>query len=580
MIKDQLRLRNINELIEAKDQFYIPAYQRGYRWSSRQVEDLLNDILEFHQKEKKQSEFYCLQPIVVRKNENKWEIIDGQQRLTTLFIIFSFYNSFRLESRRKKLFSIEYITRPNSQEYLLNINENDKSKNIDFYHIYGAFKTVEAWFEHRENLMNDIESILLNRVKIIWYEITDGSDPIDVFTRLNIGKIPLTNAELIKALFLQSSNFQQDKASLKQIQIATEWDLIEKSLQDSAFWSFIYNPVTGVKYATRIEFIFDLMKKKTLGAEAFFTFNQFNTEFKANTEVDRQLMVDRLWKEVKAYFLTFDEWYRDRELYHLIGFLIACGQSVNAIKAKGEEKNSTKTGFKDYLISKICEQLKGCNLDTLVYDDRKKVRKVLLLANIQTLLSTKEADIRFPFDRYKEESWDIEHIRSQTEKEIVGKSRIDWLKDVLEYFTGVDDPIKISLDEYSEDKRKIISGLCQILKAEKIDDEKFKKIYNIVASEFKEGVAEWTQGMGNLALLDLTTNRSYQNAMFPIKRKRIIHNDERGLFVPICTKNAFLKYYSTNLGDVMYWQEADARDYLAAMKQVLKKYLPSQESAI
>jgi len=289
-------------------------------------------------------------------------------------------------------------------------------------------------------------------------------------------------------------------------------------------------------------------------------------------------MVDRLWKEVKAYFLTFDEWYRDRELYHLIGFLIACGQSVNVIKAKCEEKDSTKTKFKNYLVFEICQQLKDCNLETLVYDDRKKVRKVLLLSNIQTLLSTKEADIRFPFDRYKQGCWDIEHIRSQTEKDIVGKSRIDWSKDVLEYFTGVNDYTKVSLDEFSESKQKIISGLCQILAEDKIDDAKFKKLYDTVASEFKEGAAEWTQSIGNLALLDSSTNRSYKNAMFPIKRKRIIYNDERGVFVPICTKNAFLKYYSTNLGEVMYWQEADARDYLAAMKHVLKKYLPSQES--
>jgi uncharacterized protein with ParB-like and HNH nuclease domain len=67
MIKDQLRLRNINELIEAKDQFYIPAYQRGYRWSSRQVEDLLNDILEFHQKEKNNLNSIVFSLLVVKK---------------------------------------------------------------------------------------------------------------------------------------------------------------------------------------------------------------------------------------------------------------------------------------------------------------------------------------------------------------------------------------------------------------------------------------------------------------------------------------------------------------------------------
>lgn len=73
-----IRLKSIGELLN--EQFNIPSYQRGYRWSVRQVEELLNDILEFQQS--KNDGFYCLQPIVVKKNrdiENVWDVIDGQQ---------------------------------------------------------------------------------------------------------------------------------------------------------------------------------------------------------------------------------------------------------------------------------------------------------------------------------------------------------------------------------------------------------------------------------------------------------------------------------------------------------------------
>ena len=76
-----------------------------------------------------------------------------------------------------------------------------------------------------------------------------------------------------------------------------------------------------------------------------------------------------------------------------------------------------------------------------------------------------------------------------------------------------------------------------------------------------------------MALLDSTTNRSYGNSFFPIKRKRIIENDSKGIFVPIATKNLFLKYYSKKLGDVMYWNNDDAKDYLDAIKITLKDYL-------
>lgn len=104
MIDNKIELKSVSELIGMK--FFIPSYQRGYRWTEQQVKDLLNDIWEFSKKKKQEYEFYCLQPLVVkRKNEDvlnsikaatsieevetllkgSWEVIDGQQRLTEYF---------------------------------------------------------------------------------------------------------------------------------------------------------------------------------------------------------------------------------------------------------------------------------------------------------------------------------------------------------------------------------------------------------------------------------------------------------------------------------------------------------------
>ena len=76
--------------------YFIPSYQRGYRWTKTQVYDLCNDLLEYALRPNKNSKaFYSLQPLIVRKtkqiingeNEDVYEVIDGQQRLTSINIL-------------------------------------------------------------------------------------------------------------------------------------------------------------------------------------------------------------------------------------------------------------------------------------------------------------------------------------------------------------------------------------------------------------------------------------------------------------------------------------------------------------
>ena len=61
----------------------------------------------------------------------------------------------------------------------------------------------------KQNIDNEFGADHANNIRVIWYEVSDEeqSSSIDIFTRLNIGKIPLTNAELIKALLLRRGNF-------------------------------------------------------------------------------------------------------------------------------------------------------------------------------------------------------------------------------------------------------------------------------------------------------------------------------------------------------------------------------------
>jgi uncharacterized protein with ParB-like and HNH nuclease domain len=199
-MNNKLTLKSVSELLGMN--FFIPSYQRGYRWTAQQVRDLLDDIQEFI--EKKQKGFYCLQPLVVKerkqetfnwiKNEAKdlneirnrlkgsWEVIDGQQRLTTIHILLSYFG---LEPAEK--YSLEYDTREDSKLFLLNVDDNKKEDNIDYYHMIIAKQTIEEWFKGKDDNKEDSLKTLLNGVKFIWYESVD-ENPIKVFTRLNIGK--------------------------------------------------------------------------------------------------------------------------------------------------------------------------------------------------------------------------------------------------------------------------------------------------------------------------------------------------------------------------------------------------------
>lgn len=231
-----IQMKAVSDLLGMN--FFIPNYQRGYRWTEQQVEDLLNDIYNFTKNKHSQDEFYCLQPVVVKKMseldlqkfglEGEWyEVVDGQQRLTTIKIILRYLvldylrGTSLADEYGKEEFKLKYETRKDSEYFFntLDLNTSIIDSNIDYYHISKAFIVIKNWFEKPETSCSAKEKILHTfvydknnkdnddgTVQIIWYETQEAS-PTSVFKRLNSGKIPLTNAELIKALFLNSANF-------------------------------------------------------------------------------------------------------------------------------------------------------------------------------------------------------------------------------------------------------------------------------------------------------------------------------------------------------------------------------------
>lgn len=554
-----LELKTISELQEYD--FFIPSYQRGYRWSSKEVVELLNDISNFTPRLVNESSdektWYCLQPIVVKQIENnKFEVIDGQQRLTTIYLILYYLNQDFVKKKRDKLFELDYETRTDSKTFLNQLEEDiDNKSNVDFFYITNAYKTISDWFEKKGNNFDTghFRSKFKFNSKVIWY-LSNEDDSISIFTRINIGKIPLTNSELIKALFLNSSNFQnqESKLRLRQLEIATEWDNIENSLQNDKFWFFLnQNSVS----TNRIEFIFKLINEEPDPNDNYDTFRYFSRKFSKGSNEE----LTKNWKEVKRYFQRFSEWFNERELYHKIGFLIST-QSTSIEELYKTSDNISKSEFKRYLDSLIKNELKNIDINELQYSDGKDVRKVLLLYNILTMLASSKDNSYFPFDLYKNEKWDLEHITSVKDK-IPDKNKKQWIEDAVVFIgneTKEEKALRKSINEWKEE-----------------DDDGFIILFEQIVTYFNSEIREDDDinDLSNLTLLDSGTNRSYKNAVFPFKRKTIINRDKQGIFIPICTKNVFLKYFSEYPPKISFWSQEDRENYENDLHNVLNSYL-------
>ena len=670
-----LELKSIAELQNLA--FYIPDYQRGYRWTRQQVEDLLNDIFEFSQKDN--AGIYCLQPLVVVKKSSdeqlldrvhaakdldevkrilngEWEVVDGQQRLTTIRLILE-----ALEHHR--FYDITYQTRKDSAKFLNEITaaeaKTNAETNIDFHHIYQAVRVICEWLlktitglesvsaknvganinscqtvdvirkwleepkkleELKKETVEHFQKVLLNRVKFIWYETEE--DPKEVFARLNIGKISLTNAELIKALLLNKSNFgscDDDKIRLWQQEIAMEWDVIEYALQSNEFWLFLNAP--GDERPTRIDYVFDMIcrcdmlgcKDEKDTSDEFRTFRYFYhyLAVQKQKEISSAQAVRTIWEKVREIFQTLQEWFDDMELYHYVGYLICMGRNIDEIY---EHWITTKPDFKEYLMSVIkdiipCKKIK--DIENRVYEvdaedsqtkggSKTNCRPILLLHNLQTVINQNRilsanakykngVFYKFPFHLYKLEGWDVEHIDSNTENGLNDiKSQREWLLNA--YFGLQDKTLRGQIQKFFEQSEDSAKQTAR--------DEAFTELKHQI--EDVGGNDRLSQNeknkIWNFTLLDSSTNRSYGNAIFPAKRKVIIGKDQgkkfnpltiengqikessptengSSAFIPPCTKYVFLKYYNTASFDPNAWTKDDADAYKNNIIEVLKDFL-------
>ncbi|WP_322932917.1 DUF262 domain-containing protein [Bacteroides sp. CG01] len=649
----------IGELLDGR-YLYIPSYQRGYRWTEKQVGDLLRDLLCFANdfanegKEKKQEQFYCLQPVIARSitDEEKlksifeteyndsilehgvWEIIDGQQRLTTIFLLYKHLldqkgwdaETLKEEEDGKELYHICYATRDGSSKYLEELsmksirdsNENDIKENVDFFHMANAFKYIGEWIKTegkninvRYQLGGSLDNIrtsffkLLNgmsdtkggSVQVLWYEIAETKEKNNIkeFQKINTGKIRLTDAELIKGLFLLKKNFTSGDKYIKQSELALEWEFIENTLHANNFWYFLQKK--SIDMPNRIDLLFNLIYKKntikevpedewdnkikeidellsdTRQSEIFrFYYNRF--EGKMGEELQHE--VASAWNEVMELFRTLDDWFCSPATYNFIGLLSQCGEDLCRLVLHFEYMSETsyRVDFENYLKQRISHHLRGAKIDKEkkailnTYKEHDTIYKLLLTLNIHLLNEQNqklesESDVyKFPFDVLSTQNWDIEHVDSfHTNNLKRDKDKEDWIK------TAMDDRLG---DLKDEEKALIL---------QKLEENALDDAINLLKKNAQEVEAdeEIKNTIGNLTLLDAATNRSYGNSLFCTKRRIIIERIKQGVFVPVATQYIFAKFFDPKGTNRSLWTRDDMEAYHKYIYDILITYVNNEE---
>ena len=541
--------------------FRVEKYQRGYRWGRLEVDCLLNDIWSNGDKD------YSLQPVVVKRDETAgWELVDGQQRLTTLYLVFVFMQRAGLKNAGPP-YSIAYYTRPGRDKYLQELDAERAESNIDFFHVHAAYDCIGKWFERhgptplkKQLVADNLFRYLCERVRVIWYEAPRDLDSTTLFRRLNVGKIPLTDAELFKALLLSRSRAGHGTAD-RTHEIAAQWDSIERDLCHPDVWAFVADG-EAEDTPTRITLLLDTLAGGPRGRARprFHTFDVLREKVEGSSP-------KAVWDQVVDLHALLLGWFENRDHYHKIGYLVAVGQRFGDLVAvtAGRTKSSFESAIDDRIRDTL--DLTPSGVTALSYETdahKEKCGRLLLLMNVETVRRVKDSTERYSFRIHRREAWSLEHIHAQQAEGLTtAKQWKDWLRLHREAL--------VELPNMDEGQRRAL--LARIDAAgEQVERQIFQTLARDVTAAFtladvsSSASVHSVHSVTNLALLASGHNSALSNAVFEVKRRRIIEFDRKGEYIPICTRQVFLKYYTdADAQQVHFWSTQDREAYLTAM---------------
>lgn len=583
---------SIDELCEKKFNFIIPSYQRGYRWTEKEVKCLIKDVLAY--KQEKDGPFYCLQPLVVRNvfvnGKYQWRVIDGQQRLTTIYLILK-----ELFGGGEGCYSLEY----ERDNFLTQISEYRGDENSEIYHLKKAEETIRTFLIEREQVCKEVlRTNVSNHCCFIFYVMKEGMNASDeesdrmereLFNNLNSGKIPLTESELIKALFLHNIGETRLVKEVKQISMSEELDRMERTLREDEMWYFLAGD--RQKPSNCIDYLYKVWYRSK------YTEIPMDVDYPIFSCLEEEMSTDSRmlakWQEIKNCFYTLTGWYSDSLLYNLIGYLegrkkpknmtreyppfhdeLLAGLYRYATGGKDTQYQPTRKAFINY-VKEQCLKSIPQNYTELRYDtDRNTVFNILLLLNIAMLINNKKMEYssdgdkvtgkvretkisRYPFHVFHALNWNVEHISPQSPKE---KTEL------------YDRLCKLKKD-YEDTLPEEVGRLCQKMENNKANfnaldyDAEYRALLQDLMPD-KDQAME----MKNLTLLTEHDNKGIGNKFYFEKRNQLNEYQSQGSFIPAATLNVFSKWYTKHPKGFVLWGSEDQDAYEKAIKQTISDF--------
>jgi hypothetical protein len=541
--------------------FHIPAYQRGYKWGSQNendpvpilLEDLKNAFVNSPQKN------YYLQYITVSKKNDYLEVIDGQQRLTTISIILSIFNIYYDGIERIADHKLDYAIRPaifeehiyptNKLQEFLNkewtedgIQLNDTLENSqDLYYLFSGAKKIYNFLEDLNSEESEIDlsafhDFFLENVLIIVNSVEPHIPSEKVFRNLNSNKVPLTEVDLIKGLLLTRVARLDDfeKKHFREIleirnAIGRKWDEIASGCNEPHFSSFFFEEGTGLEGLLTLVAVINGYEYSGYYSNHFPLFNFFNKNSSQSL---------KFFNEVNETYNILFDWYTTNDLYNLLGYnLVKKKYLQDKIPILKDNLYKSKSEIKTLLLNYRKETLPEY-IDNLTYGNgNPEILAVLLAINV---FPNGVNNYRFDYYTYKKEEWSIEHIFPQSPE---GKSNV-----------------------LNDNQKKIIIAMLNGLK-------KYPELRNIINKplrDYEEKTLYYNQlktlgkidSIGNLALISKSINSSLGCGFFDEKREKILTHLQSGKFVPVHTISIFNKsIFNSDPGQLIAWDKKNIEEH-------------------
>lgn len=561
--------------------FNIPAYQRGYKWGSKSDNDpvpvLLNDLWSAFQKDATKK--YYLQYITISKKGSLMEVIDGQQRLTTLSIMLSVFNLLMNDLDNISLHKLKYAIRPSifdSHIYLKDelrrfIEQTWSEKGIelngvsinnqDVFYIHQASIKIHDFFKDKGDEINEeFYDFLINQVMIIVNSVESHIPGEKVFKNLNSKKVPLTEVDLIKALLLtkisRNTGGEDSKKHFREIlemraAKGRKWDEISAQSNNAEFSTFYFSEGKGFEGLLLLVAVTNGYEPTTLDNDRHYPLFNFFNNHSDNAK--------KLFEEICLFYDILFDWFENPKTHNLLGF---------AFFSKGNKQNFRFNFIKenhklpkDELVQelvKIRNYKLSDNPLLLKYNETNNdIHNLLLAVNvfpqyIQHDTKQKEVkEVKFDFYGYQKLDWTLEHIFPQSPE---GKDRVltpEQKQKVFEMLGGAEN---------------ITPEIKNVLDLEERDDAQKQVYYDALQSMGQ------LNEIGNMALLSHSVNASIGCGFFDEKRNLILRHMQNGRFVPLHTFNVFSKtILGSSPGDLLAWSKDDIANHSTFLTNRVKE---------